>query len=153
MKAWRGFQAGLDAIFSTHLLRVGDAAASWSGMSAWAGTPVICHDDVEPMPGRHLSFFNKDYVIVYVLSRGDPRNDRNGYRVRPPWQGCSRHFTKEFEALAVTLIREKAVKRAAKVPGESASRIWGRLFPHAKASYARLIFDDVEWLVADEVNR
>ena len=33
------------------------------------------------------------------------------YRVTPPWEGRSKHFTQEFEAFALTLMREMPVKR------------------------------------------
>jgi hypothetical protein len=34
------------------------------------------------------------------------------YRLTPPWEGRSKHFTQEFEAFAVTLMREMPLRRA-----------------------------------------
>jgi hypothetical protein len=45
------------------------------------------------------------------------------------------------------------VKRAGQILGESDSRIWLMLFAHVKAAHARLSFDNVVWVGADEMNR
>jgi len=74
-------------------------------------------------------------------------------RVTPPWEGRSKHFTQEFEAFALTLMREMPVKRAGQILGESDTRMWRMLFAHVKAAHARLSFDNVVWVGADEMNR
>lgn len=71
----------------------------------------------------------------------------------PPWEGRSKHFTREFGAFAVTLMREVPVKRAGQILGKSDSRMWRMHFAHVKAAYARLSFDNVGAVGADEMNR
>jgi transposase len=56
-------------------------------------------------------------------------NDERVYLVTPPWERRSKHFTREFEAFAVTLMREMPVKRAGQILGESDSRMWRMLCP------------------------
>ncbi len=102
--AWRVVEARLETSSSTFVLRVEETAALWPEESDRAGTPVNCHDHVEPMQWRHLNVFNKECVIVCALPRGRRSNDGKVYRVTPPWEGRSKHFTQEFEAFAVTLI-------------------------------------------------
>ena len=115
---------------------------------------MTCYDHVEPMQWRHLNVFNKECVIVCALPRGRRANDGTVYRVPPPWEGHSKHFTQEFEAFAVTLMREMPVKRAGQIlVGESDTRIWRMLFAHVKAAHARLSFDNVVRVGADEMNR
>ena len=46
-----------------------------------------------------------------ALLRGRRDGDNKVYRVTPPWEGRSKHFTQEFEAFALTLMREMPVKR------------------------------------------
>jgi transposase len=45
------------------------------------------------------------------------------------------------------------VKRAGQILGESDTRMWRMLFAHVKAAHARLSFDNVVWVGADEMNR
>ena len=45
------------------------------------------------------------------------------------------------------------VKRAGQILGESDTRMWRTLFAHVKAAHARLSFDNVVWVGADEMNR
>ena len=58
-KAWRVVEARLEASSSTFVLKVEETAALWPEESTRAGTPVTCHDHVEPMQWRHLNVFNK----------------------------------------------------------------------------------------------
>ncbi|MFM2167534.1 MAG: hypothetical protein RIS79_1905 [Verrucomicrobiota bacterium] len=148
---WSSVEVRLEASSSTFLLKVEETPDLWPEESARAGTPVVCHDHVEPMQWRHLNVFNKECVIVCGLPRGRRSDDGKVYSVTPPWEGRSKHFTQEFEA--VTLIREMPVKRDGQILGESDTRMWRMLFAHVKAAHSRLSFDNVVWVGADEMNR
>ena len=50
-------------------------------------------------------------------------------------------------------MREMPVKRAGRILSESDSRVWRMLPAHVKAAHARLSFDNVVWVGADEVSR
>ena len=142
--AWQLVEARLDASSTRFVLKVQEIASLWGPEeSTRAGTPVTCHDHVEPMQWRHLNVFNKECVIVCALPRGRRSNDGKVYRVTPPWEGRSKLFTQEFEAFAVTLMREMPVERAGQILGESDTRMWRMLFAHVKAAYKRYRFDDV----------
>ena len=112
-------ESRFEAESSTFFLKVEETPELWPEGSARAGTPVTCHDPVEPMQWRHLNVFNKECVIVFALPRGRRGDDSKVYRVTPPWEGRSKHFTQEFEAFALTLMREMLVKRAGQILGES----------------------------------
>jgi len=152
-KSWNVVESRFEAESSTFFLKVEETPELWPEESARVGTPVTCHDHVEPMQWRHLNVFNKECVIVCALPRGRRGDDSKVYRVTPPWEGRSKHFTQEFEAFALTLMREMPVKRAGQILGESDTRMWRMLFAHVKAAHARLSFDNVVWVGADEMNR
>ena len=152
-KSWNVVESRFEAESSTFFLKVEETPELWPEESARAGTPVTCHDHVEPMQWRHLNVFNKECVIVCALPRGRRGDDSKVYRVTPPWEGRSKHFTQEFEAFALTLMREMPVKRAGQILGESDTRMWRMLFAHVKAAHARLSFDNVVWVGGDEMNR
>ncbi len=111
-KAWRVLEARLEARSSIFLSKVEETPHLWPEESTLAGTPVTCHDHVEPMQWRHLNVFSKECVIVCALPRGRRGDDGKVYRVTLSWEGRSKHFTQKFEAFAVTLMREMPVKRA-----------------------------------------
>ena len=71
----------------------------------------------------------------------------------PPWDGRSKHFTQEFEAFAVIMMREMPVKRAGQILDESDTQMWRMLLAHVKAAHARLSIDNVVCVGADEMNR
>ena len=45
-------------------------------------------------------------------------------RVKVPWEGEGKHFTKEFESFALTLMREMPVTKAGQIVGETDQRLW-----------------------------
>jgi transposase len=112
-----------------------------------------CYDHVEPMRWRHLNVFNKQSEIVCELPRGRCKRCGAIWRVQPPWEGKSKHFTKEFEAFALTLIREMPMKKAGEITGVDDMRLWRMLFAHVDAAYAELDMSEVAFVGADEMNR
>ncbi len=111
-KVWPAVEARLEASSLTSLLKAEETPHLWPEESTRAGTPVTCRDHVEPPQWRHLNVFNKECVIVCALPQGRRGDDGKVYRVIPPWEWRSKHFTQEFEAFAVTLMCEMPVKRA-----------------------------------------
>ena len=88
-----------------------------------------------------------------TLPRGRRSQDGGIYRVTPPWEGRSKHFSKEFEAFALTLMREMPVKKAGEILGETDQRMWRMLHAHVEAARAQADWSEVVWVGADEMNR
>jgi transposase len=59
----------------------------------------------------------------------------------------------EFEAFALTLMREMPVKKAGEILGETDQRLWRMLHAHVEAARARAEWSEVVWLGADKMNR
>lgn len=132
-KSWRVVRTEYEVKESTFVICVEETPELWVEESSNAGTSVACYDHVEPMQWRHLNVFSKECVIICALPRGRRGDDGKVYRVTPPWEGRSKHFTREFEAFALTLIREMPVKRAGEILGETDHRMWRMLFAHVEA--------------------
>ena len=85
-----------------------------------------------------------------ALPRGRRGDDGKVYRVTPPWEGRSKHFTQESEAFDLTFMQEMPVKRAGQILGESAehscnpvnSRRMRPAFPVFPSPDARLAYAD-----------
>src|SRR6266545_2246739 len=122
--SWKGTRTEYEAEQNTFVICVEETEALWAEESAKNGCPVTCYDHVEPMQWRHLNVFNKECVIVSALPRGKRSQDGKIYRVTPPWEGRSKHFSKEFEAFALTLMREMPVKKAGEILSETDQRMW-----------------------------
>jgi hypothetical protein len=71
------------------------------------------------MQWLQLNVFNKVCLIVCALARGRLHDDSKAYRVTPPWEVRSKHFTHGFEAFALTLMPQMQVKRPGQIIGES----------------------------------
>lgn len=159
-EGWRVISASYEEPENRFVIQVEETAKLWEQESARIGFPVRCYDHVEPLHWRHLNVFNKESVIICALPRGrylDERASFKGeekvYRVTPPWEGKSKHFTRDFEAFALTLMREMPVKKAGEILGETDKRLWRMLFRHVEAAYRALSLEDVVWVGADEMNR
>ena len=62
------------------------------------------------------------------------------------------HFTKEFEAFALVLMREMPVSRVAEIVGETDTRLWRMLFRQVEAAYRELDMSQVCCVGVDEMS-
>lgn len=102
---------------------------------------------------RHLNVCQLESEIVCALPRGQCRDCQKVFTVRAPWEGRSPRCTQEFEAFALTLMREMPVKKAGEILGETDQKLWRMLFAHVDAAWAGLSWENVIWVGADEMNR
>jgi transposase len=151
--SWKVIRTDYEEENNAFVICVTETEALWAEESAKSGQTVTCYDHVEPMQWRHLNVFNKECLIVSALPRGRRSQDGSIYRVTPPWEGRSKHFSKEFEAFALTLMREMPVKKAGEILGETDQRLWRMLHAHVEAAHAQVDWSEVVWVGADEMNR
>ena len=137
------------------LIRVEEAPGVWQ-------TERCPHCDAQAVGGydhapercwRHLNVCQLQSEIVCALPRGQCKECQKVYTVRAPWEGRSRGLTQEFEAFALTLMREMPVKKAGEILGETDQKLWRALFAHVDAAWADLSWENVVWVGADEMNR
>jgi transposase len=113
---------------------------------------VFCYDHTELLTWRHLNVFQHRCEITCRLPRGKCRQCGHIFRVRPPWEGLSTHFTKEFEAFALLLMREMPMSKVAQTVGETDTRLWRMLFRQVEAAYAEADFSNVCCVGVDEMS-
>jgi transposase len=116
------------------------------------GGLVFCHDHTETLTWRHLNVFQHRCEITCRLPRAKCRQCGHVFRVRPPWEGLSAHFTKEFEAFALLLMREMPMSKVAELVGETDTRLWRMLFRQVEAAYAEADFSNVCCVGVDEMS-
>jgi transposase len=116
------------------------------------GGTAACYDHTELLTWRHLNVFQYRCEITCRLPRGKCRQCGRVFRVRPPWEGLSSHFSKEFEAFALLLMREMPMARVSELVGESDTRLWRMLFRQVDAAYAEADFSQVCCVGGDEMN-
>lgn len=116
------------------------------------GGSVACYDHPETLTWRHLNIFQHRCQITCRLPRGKCRQCGHIFRVRPPWEGLSKHFTKEFEAFALLLMREMPVRKVAQIVGEHDPRLWRMLFGQVEAAYGENDLSQVCCVGVDEMS-
>ena len=137
------------------LIRVEETPALWPQESCpHCGQQVVRgYDHAPERRWRHLNVCQLQSEIVCALPRGECQSCRKIYTVRAPWEGRSRGLTQEFEAFALTLMREMPVKKAGEILGETDQKLWRALFAHVDAAWRDLSWENVIWVGADEMNR
>ena len=113
---------------------------------------VVCHDHAEARSWRHLDAFGKKTEILCALPRARCKACGKVWTVKAPWEGKGKHFTKDFEAFSLTLMKEMPVKRAGEILGEDDTRLWRMLHSHVLAAYGLLDMSEVIHLGVDEMN-
>ena len=123
-----GLGDGWEIVGSTYVeaenrfvLRIRETPRLWAGERCPhdGSAGITCYDHVAEMSWRHLNVFNKACDLVCALPRGRCPHCGKVYRVRPPWEGRNGNFTTEFEAFALTLMKQMPVKNAAKIMGDT----------------------------------
>ena len=137
----------------TVFLEIRETPQLWDSARCPAdGGRVYCYDHTEVLTWHHLNVFQYRCEITCRLPRGKCRQCGHVFRVRPPWEGLSTHFTKEFEAFALLLMREMPVSKVAAVVGETDTRLWRMLFRQVDAAYAEADFSNVCCVGVDEMS-
>jgi transposase len=113
---------------------------------------ITCYDHADTRSWRHLDVFGKRSEILCAVPRGRCARCAHVSRVPVPWEGEGKHFTQEFEAFALTLMREMPVSKAGEIVGETDPRLWRMLFAHVDKAYAALDMSEVCWIGVDEMN-
>jgi transposase len=149
---WEVIQSRFEPSDGTVYLEICETERLWQGQSCPKdGGAVFCYDHTESLTWRHLNIFQHQCQITCRLPRGKCRQCGHVFRVRPPWEGLSKHFSREFEAYALLLMREMPMARVAEVTGESDTRLWRMLFQHVDAAYAESDFSNVCCVGVDEL--
>lgn len=154
-EAWRVSRMDYVEAESKVLIRVEETPALWPQESCphCGHKTVRGYDHAPERRWRHLNVCQLQSEIVCALPRGECQSCRKIYTVRAPWEGRSRGLTQEFEAFALTLMREMPVSKAGEILGESDQKLWRTLFAHVDAAWQELSWENVTWVGADEMNR
>jgi transposase len=149
---WEVSESRFERESGTVFLEIRETSRLWeSARCPQDGGLVFCYDHTELLTWRHLNVFQHKCEIRCRLPRGKCRQCGHVFRVRPPWEGLSTHFTKEFEAFALLLMREMPVSKAADLVGETDTRMWRMLFRQVDAAYAEADFSNVCCVGVDEM--
>ena len=150
---WEVSESRFEKETGTVFLEIRETARLWESVRCpQDGGLVFCYDHTEILSWRHLNVFQHRCEITCRLPRGKCRQCAHVFRVRPPWEGLSTHFTKEFEAFALLLMREMPVSKAAEAVGETDTRLWRMLFRQVDAAYAQADFSQVCCVGVDEMS-
>jgi transposase len=152
---WEVKGSRFEAASGTVFLEIRETSRLWEQVRCPKETctcNAICYDHTETLTWRHLNIFQHRCEITCRLPRGKCQKCGHIFRVRPPWEGLSKHFTKEFEAFALLLMREMPISKVAEAVGETDTRLWRMLFRQVEAAYAESDFSQVCCVAVDEMS-
>jgi transposase len=150
---WEVTESRFDPASGTVFLEIQETRRLWEGVRCPKDTGyATCYDHTEKLTWRHLNIFQHRCEITCRLPRGQCQQCGHLFRVRPPWEGLSTHFTKEFEAFALLLMREMPVSKVAQTVGETDTRLWRMLFRQVAAAYEELDMSQVCCVGVDEMS-
>lgn len=133
---WEVLECEFDSRLGVVRIRIGETAHLWDmERSPGEGARVKLYDHTEELAWRHLNVFEHRCEIRCRLPRGRCTKSGKVYRVKPPWEGLSKHFTKAFEALSLLLMREMPVLAVSRMVKETDTRLWRMLKAHVAAAH------------------
>jgi transposase len=149
---WEVKESRFDKPTGTVFLEIQETTRLWESVRCPEdGGMAFCYDHTEELTWRHLNVFQHRCQITCRLPRGKCRQCGHLFRVRPPWEGLSNHFSKEFEAFVLLLMREMPMSKVAETVGETDTRLWRLLFRQIDAAYAEADFCNTCCVAVDEM--
>jgi len=133
-------------------LAIRETAELWKSERSPEGAMATCYDHTEEMVWRHLDVFEHRCEIRCRLPRGRCSKTGKVYRVRPPWEGLSKHFTRAFEAMGLLLMREMPMAAVARQLRENDTRLWRMLKAHVAAAHPQADWSQVYCVGCDEMS-
>ena len=150
---WEVTESRFEAASGTVFLEIRETSRLWEQVRCPKDTGyATCYDHTETLTWRHLNVFQHRCEITCRLPRGKCDQCGHIFRIRPPWEGLSKHFTKEFEAFALLLMREMPMSKVAQTVGETDTRLWRMLFGQVEAAYEELDLSQVCCVGVDEMS-
>jgi transposase len=150
---WEVVESRFERESGTVFLEIRETPRLWESVRCPKDTGLVSsYDHTEVLTWRHLNVFQHRCEITCRLPRGKCRQCGHVFRVRPPWEGLSTHFTKEFEAFALLLMREMPMSKVGELVGETDTRLWRMLFRQVAAAYAEADFSQVVCVGVDEMS-
>jgi transposase len=150
---WEVCESRFERESGTVFLEIRETPRLWESVRCPKDTGLVSsYDHTEVLTWRHLNVFQHRCEITCRLPRGKCRQCGHVFRVRPPWEGLSTHFTKEFEAFALLLMREMPMSQVGELVGETDTRLWRMLFRQVAAAYAEADFSQVVCVGVDEMS-
>lgn len=150
---WEVTECEYDRVAGVVRVAVKETPQFWQAeRSPEAGAPVTCYDHTEEMTWRHLDVFEYPCELRCRLPRARCTKTGKVYRVRPPWEGLSKHFTKAFEAMTLLLLRDMPVAAVARKLNEHDTRLWRMLKAHVAAAYPQADWSNVCCVGCDEMS-
>lgn len=140
-----------DATSGEVSLWIEETALLWAGECIRFKQKITCYDHVEEVQWRHLNIFEHRCTLHCRLPRGR-RSDGTTYRVTPPWEGLSKHFTKAFEAMALLLMRHMSMAAVARAIKETDTRLWRIMKAHLEQARQGLDWSAVTCVGCDELS-
>jgi transposase len=113
---------------------------------------VTCDDHTEEMTWRPLDVFEHQCEIRGRLPRARWTKTGKIYRVQPPWEGLSKHFTKAFEARALLFLRDMPVAAVARKLHEHDTRLWRMLKAQVAVAHPQGDGSNVSCVGCDEMS-
>ena len=113
---------------------------------------VKLYDHVEPRFWRHLNVFNCECLIECSLPRFQCTHCDKVWRVKAPWEGKCKGLSKEFEAFALTLMKEMPVKSAGRILNENDKRLWRVLNAYVEEAHQSVDLSDLTQVGSDELS-
>ena len=113
---------------------------------------VKLYDHVEPRFWRHLNVFNCECLIECALPRFKCQHCEKVWRAKAPWEGKCKGLSEEFEAFALTLMKEMPVKSASRILNENDKRLWRVLKAYVQEAHKELDLSGVTQVGSDELS-
>lgn len=134
-------------------IKIAETTALWNQVKCPEdGNALKLYDHAPVRRWRHLNIFQYRCEIVARLPRGRCKQCGKVSTIEAPWEGLTKHFTLEFEAMVMLLMKNMPVNTVADFVNEHDTRLWRILNRHVEAAREKKTMENVDAVCCDELS-
>jgi len=122
------------------------------GCPSCNGEDLIIKDHASERQWDHLQMWTYKTVLKCRLPRALCKSCNKTWTIRAPWEGVNKHSSKDFEALALTLMRHMPVSKVGKLMKVDDQKLWRILRQYIDKERAKLDWSELTRIGVDELS-
>lgn len=115
-------------------------------------TDLVIKDHRKERLWDHLQMWTYKTVLKCRLPRALCKSCKKTWTIRAPWEGINKHSSKDFEALALTLMRHMPVSKVGKLMKVDDQKLWRILKVYIDKERAKLDWSELTRIGVDELS-
>lgn len=151
---WKVSEIALNQESETIILKIEDTSEVLNNLVCprCSNSSLTLKDHSSARTWKHLKLWTYETSIHCRLPRALCKSCRKIWTIKAPWEGKNKHSSKDFEALALTLMRHMPVSKVGQLMNVDDQKLWRILGAYVDEAHEDLDWSEVTRVGVDELS-